>query len=94
MKSGSQRRSRLEIYINVLENVRNGESKATRIMYDANLSWHSAKRTLGKLVDEGYLNVTENNDSRRTKRTYNITAKGISVLKYFKGAEKLLDIKL
>jgi len=35
-----------------------------------------------------------NNDSRRTKRTYNITAKGISVLKYFKGAEKLLDIKL
>jgi len=45
-------------------------------------------------VDEGYLNVTENDDSRRTKRKYNITTKGLSILNYFKGAEKLLDIML
>ena len=61
-------------------------------MYAANLSWKSAKRILEKLVNEGYLSVTENDDSRRTKRTYNITAKGLSILIHFKGAQQLLDI--
>ena len=94
MDSVSKRRSRLEIQIDTLNAVHNGERKATRIMYAANLSWNSAKRVLEKLVDEGYLDVTKNDERKRTKRTYNITEKGIRVLNYFKGAPRILDIRL
>jgi predicted transcriptional regulator len=94
MKSGSRRRSRLEIYLDILNAVLNGESKTTRIMYAANLSSKSARRFLKKLVNEDYLSVTKNDKRRRTKKIYTITSKGVRILTYFQRAEKLLDIKL
>ena len=92
MMGGSRRRSRLEIYIDILNAVLNGEEKFTRIMYAVKLSSQSTRRSLNNLVEEGYIDAVPHVQSRKTKRTYTITAKGVRALRYFEGAEKLLDI--
>lgn len=92
MKGGSRRRSRLEIHIDILDAALNGEEKFTRIMYAAKLSSQSTRRSLKNLVEAGYIDEVQHDEIRKTKRTYSITAKGVRALRYFEGAEKLLDI--
>ena len=46
----SYRRSKLEIYLDVLSSIHEGISKPTRIMYSANLSW----KALNKILDEAW----------------------------------------
>ena len=92
MIRGSKRRSKLEIYIDILNAVLNGERKTTRIMYAANLSSESVRRSLEGLVKEGYLESSSYDANKRTKRTYSITPKGVRALRYFKGAEILVDV--
>jgi len=74
------KRSRLEIYLDVLQAIANGTSKATRIMYSANLSWKPLKETLTFLTEKGLIEVKK---SRKSK-TYYITPKGHRVREYFK----------
>lgn len=87
------RRSKLDIALCVLSAVRDGVDKPTRIMYAANLSWKPTKRILGSLVGQGLLRESGDTGSRRSKKRYEITEKGLSVLRYFDGAGRLLDIK-
>ncbi|UCD44321.1 MAG: hypothetical protein JSV27_09340 [Candidatus Bathyarchaeota archaeon] len=90
----SQRRSKLDIVLNVLSAVKDGVDKPTRIMYAANLSWKPTQRILGSLVEQGLLIERRRGGNRRSKTSYRISEKGLSVLRYFDGAKDLLDIPL
>ena len=89
------RRSKLEIYLEVLKIIKNGTSKPTRIMYQANISWQPLTRILTSMVSQGLVEaIATNSQSRRTKdkRTkniYQITLKGEQVIRYFRGAKEL-----
>ena len=88
----SERRSKLEIMLTVLGAVKSGIGKPTRIMYAANMSWNPTQKVLKKLVEEGHLEVIEEPSVQRAKKRYIITEKGASVLRYFRGAEELINI--
>ena len=88
----SPRRSRLDIQLDVLNAVRKGVGKPTRIMYAANMSWKPVRKILDSLVDGGLLSVIENTNGKTVKRRYEITEKGISVLTYLEGAKELVTI--
>ncbi len=88
------RRSKLEIYIDVLQVIKEGTTKPTRIMYGANLSWKLLKGVLGSMVDQGLIEEVDESGSRdkRTNRVYHVTAKGDSVVRYFAHAKGLIEV--
>jgi predicted transcriptional regulator len=92
------RRSKLEIMINVLNVIQDGESKPTRIMYGANLSWKICSDILDSLVSQELVETMDTSESKRKrdKRTsivYSITPKGQNVLRYFHTAKTLMGTK-
>jgi len=86
------RRSRLNIVLSVLSTVRDGAEKPTRIMYATNLSWKPTKRILASLVEQGLLLEFVSTESKRSRKRYGITEKGLSVIDYFKKAQGLFEI--
>ena len=88
----SERRSKLEIMLKVLEAVREGVDKPTRIMYAANMSWNPTQEVLARLVEDGLIRVTEEPGGRRSKKRYEITEKGANVIRYFQGVKALINI--
>ncbi|MCK5402750.1 hypothetical protein KAI60_01430 [Candidatus Bathyarchaeota archaeon] len=72
------RRSRLEIYFDVLKTIENGTEKPTRIMYETNLSWTSLISVFAALIDSDFIRAEKNKTSKR----YFITAKGKNALSY------------
>ena len=89
----SMRRSKLDIVLNVLSVVRDGVDKPTRIMYAANLSWRPTQSILESLVQQDLLTEIENTGSKRYKKNYVITEKGLNIIKYFEGARDLIDLE-
>ena len=91
----TRRRSKLEIYLDVLWVIKSGTEKPTRIMYGANLSWKPLQKILGSLVSQGLITEIESGDrdDKRTTKTYSITQKGDNVLKYFSKAKELLPLE-
>ena len=89
----SQRRSKLEIRLRILDAVRSGVEKPTRIMYAANLSWKPTQRILSHLIEQGLVDEVRNPESAKSRRRYTITEKGIAVLDYFDKAKELLPIE-
>jgi len=85
----SGKRSKLWIYIDILKAVSKGTQKPTRIMYRTNLSWKPLMSALDSLVEQGLIDRKENG----TRTTYEITEKGRNVLKYFKEAMELIEIR-
>lgn len=84
------RRSRLEIYFEILDVIGRGVDKPTRIMYKTNLSWITLHQIFETLINGGFMGET---DSKNTKRYY-ITEKGKSALAYYrKSLEGLVEIK-
>jgi len=89
----SRRRSSLEITLKILDTVRNGEEKPTRIMYASTLSWRRVNRMLCSLVDQGLVSeVIDTMRGMKKRRRYKITEKGVSVLDYFDEGRKILQI--
>jgi len=88
----SDRRSKLEITLNVLRTIESGVDKPTRIMDAANMSWNPTQKVLNTLVQEGHITVSEEFGTQRAKKRYEITEKGRNVLRYFTGAEELIRI--
>jgi predicted transcriptional regulator len=89
----TNRRSKLEIYIDILEQIRSGTVIPTRIMYGANLSWKPLQQILKSLVHQDL--ITEcaiDDDDKRTKKAYQLTEKGVNVLKYFNKAKELVEM--
>ncbi|UCH57610.1 MAG: hypothetical protein JSV18_01435 [Candidatus Bathyarchaeota archaeon] len=89
-----ERRSRLEIYLEVLQIIKDGTSKPTRIMYSANISWQPLMRVLKSMVSQDLIreiDVTaqETKRDKRTSKIYEITMKGEQVIRYFRGAKHL-----
>jgi predicted transcriptional regulator len=89
------RRSKLEIMINVLNVIQDGETKPTRIMYGANLSWKICSEILDSLVSQELVEIIDISEStrkrdRRTNTVYKITPKGQNVLRYFHTAKTLM----
>ena len=72
------RRSRLEIFFDVLAVIDRGVSKPTRIMYKTNLSWTSLHEVFETLINGGFIQEEEYKNSKR----YSITDKGRSALSY------------
>lgn len=88
------RRSKLEIYLDVLKVIKEGTKKPTRIMYGANLSWKLLQGILGSMVSQGLIEEIDASDSRdkRTTKVYKITSKGDSVIRYFDRAKGLIEV--
>ena len=88
------RRSRLEIYLEVLGAIKNGTEKPTRIMYEANLSWRILNEVLSSLTFQDLVEEVDVSDSRdkRTNTVYRITEKGEALTRYFHHAEQLLNL--
>ena len=88
------RRSRLEIYIEVLKVIKEGTMKPTRIMYGANLSWKLLQGVLNSMVDQNFIEEIDVSESRdkRTNTVYQVTTKGDSVIKYFARAREIIEV--
>ena len=88
----TNRRSKLEIYIDILEEITNGVTIPTRIMYGANLSWKPLQQILKSLVTQELIveYLAEDGD-KRTKKAYKLTEKGMNVLRYFNKAKELVE---
>ena len=48
----TRRRSKLEIYLDILKEINGGETKPTPIMYHVNMSWKPVWRILNKMTNE------------------------------------------
>ncbi|MBS7606673.1 MAG: archaellum operon transcriptional activator EarA family protein [Candidatus Bathyarchaeia archaeon] len=83
-----RKRSKMELYLDVLRAISRGVDKPTNIMYKCNLSWANSREILSSLVEQGLITVTENEN----RRTYRITERGREVLEYFNRAQDLLMI--
>ena len=88
------RRSKLEIYLDVLKVIKEGTTKPTRIMYGANLSWKLLQGILSSMVAQDLIEEIDVSDSRdkRTNTIYQVTPKGDSVIRYFDRAKGLIEV--
>jgi len=77
----------MEIYIDVLQAIREGVHKPTRILYSTNLSWPPLMQVLDSMKKQGLITV----ERRKRHVSYKITEKGINVLNYFHEATELLS---
>ncbi|MBI4258848.1 MAG: hypothetical protein HY619_07820 [Thaumarchaeota archaeon] len=84
------RRSKLEIFVDIMDCVAKGNQGPTRIMYRANLSWMVLQNSLDALVTNGFL--AEEGGSKR--RLYNLTAKGIEILNHFRHVKEELFVNV
>jgi len=84
-----RKRSRLEIYLDILNAIKKGIDKPTRIMYNINLSWNPFQKILESMVSQGLIARTE----EKKRKHYVITEKGRNVLRYFNKANELIIIK-
>lgn len=85
----AHKRSRLEIYLDVLKVIQQGTHKPTRIMYKTNLSWKPLMKILDSMMDQDLIHKAE--DGKHT--TYGIAEKGRSILEYFDNAMKLIETR-
>lgn len=90
----SSRRSRFEIYIDVLSEIKNGSNKPTQVMYGANLSWRPLQEILKSLVNQGLISeIGEDIRDKRTKVQFQLTPKGENVIRYYIKAKSLVEIQ-
>ena len=85
------RRSRFELYVDVLNEIKCGTCLPTQIMYGANMSWNPLKRTLERLKEKGFIMEQPVEGNKVSKRIYTLTEKGGRVLSYLKTVNKILD---
>ena len=84
------RRSRLEIYFDILEVIERGIDKPTQIMYKTNLSWATLQEIFETLIKSGFIKE----EMKRNSRRYEVTDKGRNALAYYlKSLDGLIQIK-
>jgi len=92
------RRSKLEMWLDILSTIKSGKSKPTRIMYGANVSWEALQRILGSMASRGLVREIDTRNVRkrdkRTTRRYEITQKGENIIRYFKRTRGLLGLEI
>ena len=91
------RRSKLELYIDVLTSIKRRVSKPTNIMQDANLSWKSLQRILDDMCEQGFVLVVEDSSrkkDRRSSKLYELSGKGLDLLSFFRNKVGLDEVAL
>jgi predicted transcriptional regulator len=73
------RRSRLEIYFDILRTIEKGVTKPTRIMYKTNLSWDTLQDIFNVMIKGGF--ITE--EIQGKSKVYKVTDKGKNALTYY-----------
>jgi len=90
----SSRRSKFEIYIDILAEIKGGTVIPTRIMYGVNLSWKPLKQILKTLTAQMLIEEQSMGDiDKRTRKVYALTEKGENVLNYFNRAKGLMEME-
>ena len=98
-----KRRSKLEIYLEILTVISSGESKPTRIMTKTNMAWSQIQEEFAVLKERELIIVEDAVDysrrrraDKRSKTRYRLTSKGEAVLRYFRkdatGLGDLIDV--
>ena len=87
--SVSQRRSNIEIIADMLRIGENGAGKS-EIMYSANMSYHQIQKYLDYLVNQGFINKV-NLDNSLT--AYQVTDSGLKLLKAIDTLMEMLGSK-
>ena len=84
------RRSRLEIYMDIMMALADGPKNPTRLMYTTNLSWAPLQECLKALITQGAVVESENGSSRKT---YALTQKGSNIIsRYREFAKELVPL--
>jgi predicted transcriptional regulator len=84
--SAPEKRSRMNLCLDVLRVIGKGVTKPTNIMYRSNLSWCTLMEILEFLTEMGFIEV----EAEGRRRRYRITEKGLNVLRYYKRIEETL----
>lgn len=63
-------------------------------MHKTNLSCQPLGKVLKSLVKQGLLEELENRGSRRSRKKYVLTEKGLGVISYFEGGSDLIDVRM
>jgi len=82
----SSRRSRLEMYLDVLEEISRGVGKPTNIMYRCNLSWRPLQEILRSLIEKELIEENELDG----RKYYKVTEKGERILIYLRRVIQML----
>ena len=79
------RRSKLEIYIDVLRVLaRHGPLKLTHIMYKVNVNCSALKQSLDSLSQQNLIEEQTLRKRKRQKTVYDITERGRTAITYFR----------
>lgn len=84
------RRSRLEIYFDILDVINRGINKPTQIMYLTNLSWTVLQDMFETLTNGGFIRE----DVKKNSKRYYVTDKGKNALSYhLRSLDGLVKVK-
>ena len=89
------RRSKLEMYLDVLWAIKRGTRKPTRIMYDANLSWKPLQTILQSMMSQELIVEIDARaeKDKRTSTVYEVTQKGENIITYFNRGKDYLNLE-
>jgi predicted transcriptional regulator len=89
------RRSKLEIYLDVLWTIKRGTRKPTRIMYEANLSWKPLQTILQSMISQELIVEIDARaeKDKRTSTVYEVTQKGENIITYFNRGRDYLNLE-
>jgi len=88
--SSAYRRSRIELYVDILQAIANGRESPAKVVYAANLSYDRVIKCIAFLEEQNLVQRTENANK---KRRYKITPKGMEVVRYFTEVQSALFYK-
>ena len=86
MPGKTYRRSRFELYLDVLKAIYNGRRAPSRVVYAANLSYDRVMNCINFLIEQNLVQRIEGINKKR----YTITDRGKNVINYFSEIEKLM----
>lgn len=84
------RRSRIELYVDVLRAINNGRRSPSRVVYAANPSYDRVIRCINFLVEQG---LAQRIEEEKPKKRYTVTERGAEVIRYFNEVETALFYK-
>ncbi len=88
-----KRRTRLEMYFDVLMAMKRGNNNKTSIMNAANISWKTLNEIMGSLMSQGFVEEVKTLQwrDRRIKVYYDFTARGEKMMIYLRYHNEILD---
>ena len=85
----TRKRTRLELFIDILNELDSGVDKPTNLMYKCNMSWRPLQEIFKSMVEQGLIKEIGHNK----RKIYQITEKGIDTLKFIRRANQLVTVR-